>query len=217
MNFNKIHDMTRYNDMNQHTMNEMRNCYDVNTATHRKMRSLRYTFIFLLMVISGCMNRICGQVSDGIYYIKIDNDKYLWPSLTEKAAGQPYLSALLTTSYNQTFNNASYNGVTYNGTYSFNSAYCSWVIKKDENSSYYILINVGTNQYVVWDSSTSGTGRAVHLESEVPANNQYLYSIHKDGNNYYIHPSTVTDNNTLGFNYKSGWNNNDLLSSFIFP
>ena len=180
--------------------------------------SLRYilcriAFFFFLMMTAGVGN-IWGQVTDGIYYIKI-GDIYLWRAITEKTSGQPYLSGLKATSFNQTFNNATYNSVTYNGTYSFNSAHCTWVIKQVENTSYYTLINVGTNQYVVWDHYTSGTGRAVHLEERNSAptesSQKCFYSIYKNGDNYYIFPDQCTTDNALGFNYKNGWNDNDKL------
>ena len=171
------------------------------------------TMLMLLMLTLGT-ETAWGEITDGLYYIKI-GDVYVWRAITEKTSGQPYLSGLKATSFNQTFNNVTIAGVTYNGTYSFNSAHCTWVIKQVENTSFYTLINVGTNQYVVWDTYTSGTAKAVHLETKstepTNSNEKCFYSIYKDGNNYYIHPDQCTNNNTLGFNYKGDLRNTDLL------
>lgn len=101
----------------------------------------------------------------------------------------------------------------YNGTYEYNEAHCSWIVKQvtvNENT-YYTLQNVGTNQYVVWDSYENATGKAVHLETrEAPTQSSdkcfFTFYTSDGGTTYYIHPDQC-NNNTRGLNYKGDFNN----------
>ena len=151
-----------------------------------------------------------AQVSNGLYYIKIINKNapaYMCPALEDKTTGQPYLSGWNTTTFNETVG-----GVLY----SFDATYFKWVIKQVtiNAQTYYLLINIYTDKYLVWDTYSSGTARAVHLETKVSEptqpNDFCFYSIYVDGSDYYIHPDQASTN-TLGLNYKGDFLATDLL------
>ena len=83
-----------------------------------------------------------------------------------------------------------------------------------DEKTYYMFINVATNQYVVWDHYTSGTGKAVHLEtraSEPAASSDHCFFKYElSGGKYYIHPDECTTA-TRGFNYKGDFRDTDNL------
>ena len=151
-----------------------------------------------------------NNYADGLYYIMIGN-VYAWRAITEKTSGQPYLSGWNSTSFNKTVNGNNYN---------FGRAHCSWIMKKVtvDDDTYYTFINAATNQYVVWDSYTSGTAKAVHLETRETAptvsNDHCFYTIYQDDTDpakKYIHPDQCKTN-TIGLNYKGDFKETDNLS-----
>ena len=151
-----------------------------------------------------------NNYADGLYYIMIGN-VYAWRAITEKTTGQPFLSGWNSTSFNKTVNGNNYN---------FGRAHCSWIMKKVtvDDDTYYTFINAATNQYVVWDSYTSGTAKAVHLETRETAptvsNDHCFYTIYQDDTDpakKYIHPDQC-NTNTIGLNYKGDFKESDNLS-----
>ena len=163
--------------------------------------------IILLLIIGGlspCVMK--AQITAGMYYIKI-GDVYVWRAITEKEPGQPYLSGLKTTSYSD-------------DEYSFGPAHCSWIIKPvtinegGTDKTYYTFINVGTNQYVVWDFYDSGKAQAVHLETRANeptrSSDKCFFKYELSGDKYYIHPDECTAANR-GLNYKGEFKEDDKL------
>ena len=167
----------------------------------------KVSFLLLLMIFSAGVNEVWG-ISDGLYYIKIQGSYYLFPSITEKQSGQPYLATWNNTTFKETINSTEYE---------FGKANCSWIVKQVSinNTIYYTIANAVTGQYVVWDFYTSGTAKAVHLETRATEPSQSsekcFYSIYTtDNTNYYIHPDECNTNN-LGFNIKGNFNTSDKL------
>lgn len=167
----------------------------------------KVSFLLLLMIFSAGVNEVWG-ISDGLYYIKIQGSYYLFPSITEKQSGQPYLATWSNTTFKETINSTEYE---------FGKANCSWIVKQVSinNTIYYTIANAVTGQYVVWDFYTSGTAKAVHLETRATEPSQSsekcFYSIYTtDNTNYYIHPDECNTNN-LGFNIKGNFNTSDKL------
>ena len=172
---------------------------------------LRFATLIVVMMAWTVPAWAQTRIADGMYYIKVttkvngnsNGQVYLWRAITEKQAGQPYLSGWNETSYTDPG--------TYNPQYSFGPAHCTWIIKQvtvDENT-YYTLLNLGTNQYVVWDHYDSGTGRAVHLETRATAPTQSddhcFFKYETSSGNYYFHPDQCTTTNH-GLNYKGDFN-----------
>lgn len=167
----------------------------------------RVSILLLLMIFSAGVNEVWG-ISDGLYYIKIQGSYYLFPSITEKQSGQPYLATWSNTTFKETINSTEYE---------FGKANCSWIVKQVSinNTIYYTIANAVTGQYVVWDFYTSGTAKAVHLETRATEPSQSsekcFYSIYTtDNTNYYIHPDECNTNN-LGFNIKGNFSTSDKL------
>lgn len=170
-------------------------------------------FATLIVVMLTWMVPAKAQIADGMYYIKVTTkvgtstgEVYLWRAITEKTSGQPYLSGWTATSYTDPD--------TYNPAYSFGPAHCTWIIKQVTVNSniYYTLINLGTNQYVVWDTYTNAEAKAVHLEtrtSEPTASNEHCFFKYDTvSSNYYFHPDECTKKDR-GLNYKGDFNNGD--------
>ena len=167
---------------------------------------LRLVVTLLLMLLVGVSGVKAADITEGMYYIKI-GDVYVWRAITEKISGQPYLSGLKATSYSGT-------------DYTFGQAHCSWIVKPvtinegGTDKTYYTFINVGTNQYVVWEFYSSGKAKAVHLETratEPTESSDYCFFKYElSGGNYYIHPDKCSTANT-GLNYKGEFNDNDKL------
>ena len=167
--------------------------------------ALRLVVSLLLLMVMGVTGAWGQTWPDGLYYIKI-GDVYVWRAIAEKTSGQPYLSGLKQTSeYTDPDTGTKYG-----------TANCSWFIKSvsDGSNTYYMFINVATNQYVVWDHYTSGTAKAVHLETRASeptlSSDHCFFKIEKSGSNYYIHPDECTNSNR-GFNYKGGIQDGDHL------
>ena len=180
-------------------------------ANKYSIKGLRWVAVMVMMMAWMMPARAQTRIADGMYYIKVttkvgnnsNGQVYLWRAITEKQAGQPYLSGWNETSYTDPG--------TYNPQYSFGPAHCTWIIKQvtvDENT-YYTLLNLGTNQYVVWDHYDSGTGRAVHLETRATAPTQSddhcFFKYETSSGNYYFHPDQCTTTNR-GLNYKGDFN-----------
>ena len=161
--------------------------------------------LLLMVMLFGGMTQMQAQITDGIYYIKI-GDVYVWRAIAEKTSGQPYLSGLKqTTEFTDPTTSTKYN-----------TTNCTWFIKPVtvESNTYYVFINVATNQYVVWDHYGSGTGRAVHLETRASeptqSSDHCFFKYEVSSGKYYIHPDECTQQN-LGFNYKGNFRDTDNL------
>ena len=155
-----------------------------------------------------------GVLDEGLYYIKIydvlngtTTPIYLWRAITEKTAGQPYLSGWNATTFNETVNGQSY---------SFDQAHCTWIVKQVTvgSNTYNTLMNVATEQYVVWDTYNNGTAKAVHLETRTSAptssNDKCFFVVYTSGTDLYIHPDQCSTT-TRGLNYKGNFKTTDLL------
>ncbi len=173
--------------------------------------------LVLLAVFSVFLNgKVYGQsgvLDEGLYYIKINGNQsiYLWRAITEKTTGQPYLSGWNATTFSETVGGQ---------TYSFDQAHCTWIVKQVtvSGNTYNTIMNVATEQYVVWDTYSSGTGKAVHLETRTQAptstDDHCFFIIYKSNSNYYIHPDQCNHNNTentRGLNYKGDFRLSDKL------
>lgn len=184
------------------------------TLRHNNPLKALLRFATLIVVMLTWMVPAKAQIADGMYYIKVttkvngnsNGQVYLWRAITEKQDGQPYLSGWNETSYTDPD--------TYSPQYSFGPAHCTWIIKQvtvNENT-YYTLLNLGTNQYVVWETYESGTAKAVHLEtrtSEPTASNEHCFFKYDTvSSNYYFHPDECTKKDR-GLNYKGDFNNGD--------
>lgn len=170
------------------------------------LKLFRWQFVVVLLLLSLPV-AVWGQsIPDGLYYIKIEKDNvYVWRAIAEKTSGQPYLSGLQQTSEYVD----SETGI-------YGPANCTWVIKQvvvDENT-YYVLINVATNQYVVWDTYESGTGFAVHLETRntepTQTSEHCFFKYETSGSDHYFHPDQC-NTTTIGFNYKGDFSVTDKL------
>ena len=167
--------------------------------------ALRLVVSLLLLMVMGITGAWGQTWPDGLYYIKI-GDVYVWRAIAEKTSGQPYLSGLKQTSeYTDPDTGTKYG-----------TANCTWFIKSvnDGSNTYYMFINVATNQYVVWDHYNSGSGKAVHLETRASeptsSSDNCFFKIEKSSNKYYIHPDECTTSNR-GFNYKGNFYETDHL------
>ena len=173
-----------------------------------KSINVKATMALVIMAMAG--GTAWGQIEDGLYYIKVTDkngkEDYVWRAISEKSSGQPYLSGLQ--------QNTAYTDPTTGDVY--DATNCLWIVKQITSgaNTYYTFINVATNQYVVWDHYTSGTGKAVHLETRTieptQSSDHCFFTYSSSGNNHYIHPDLCTTTN-CGFNYKGDFKDTDQL------
>ena len=112
------------------------------TTTHNTKHLLRAATLLAALLLCPAA---WGQVADGIYYIRNNNNLsygYLWPSLTtHSTTGYRYLTTSLDTIAAAVTNN---NGVTYPA---HDKSYSHWVVK-NVTGGYIQLINPRLNKYV---------------------------------------------------------------------
>ena len=210
--------MTRYDEiMGGKPARTRQNAGTIPTTYHQASDKLsaasRLMLISLLLIamLTGGAAEAWGQITDGVYYVRITSKSdlvYMCPALEDKTTGQPYLSGWNDTTFNETVGET---------TYSFDATYFKWIVKQVtvNSQTYYLLINIYTDKYLVWDTYTSGNARAVHLETKASeptqSSDKCFYSIYVNGSDHYVHPDQCTNNNTLGLNYKGDFTTTDLL------
>lgn len=174
-----------------------------------KSINVKATMALAIMAMAG--GTAWGQIEDGLYYIKVTDkngtkEDYVWRAISEKSSGQPYLSGLQ--------QNTAYTDPTTGDVY--DATNCLWIVKQITSgaNTYYTFINVATNQYVVWDHYTNGTGKAVHLETRTieptQSSDHCFFTYSSSGNNHFIHPDLCPTMN-CGFNYKGDFKDTDQL------